>query len=172
MIYDVLHTTPGDDTLAFLPVAAAVGAVDVQLDFTGAPFPFKNPITRQWFQPGDNVLLDKVKCTIPYGFGQGNFIHGIQIKWENQIGTLIGIPEFANTSNLDIPDLCSCLEFGNGGLFIAAPKAAQGTKFRLVLTAGFLTISMIGAPTILIDQASELDVTYWLELRHTLVLGA
>ncbi len=167
MIYDTLHTLPVSPDLEFVPVAAAT---DLQLPVVAAAAVlFENADDKAYFAPGDNVLLDSVECSIPFGFGQGTGLHFLAIVWVNQLGTHIPIPELAN-SQVSIPDMCG-LKFGAGGLFIKAPRASQGTKFALALVNPELNVSMIGVPDILVTAADPIIVTYWLELRHTLDLG-
>lgn len=168
MIYDTLNTAPVSPALEFVPVAAAT-SLQLSISAGGDPVPFKNSDSRWLFAPGDNVLLDRLTCTIPFGFGQGSALHVVVVKWYNQLGVPISIPELAN-SFLTIPDLCSGLEFGNGGLFIRAPLAAQGTGFYFGLDTTTLNLSMIGAPTILVSLAAPWIVTYWMGVRHTLPL--
>ncbi len=165
MIYDTIRTVPDNADLSFVPVAAAT-SLQLPVSVAGGPILFFNADDKAYFLPGEGVLLDFVACNIPFGFGQGFGLHVVSIIWRDPVGVPIPIPEFG-ASQIAIPDLCGGLKFGDGGLFIKAPRAVQGAKFSLALSAAALNVSMIGVPDALVSLGDPVLVSYWMGLRHT-----
>jgi len=169
MIFDTLHTVPAGAQLGFTVVADTTALAVTITPPSGPSWPiFTNARDFVWFEPGDNLALQKIEPTLPLQFGQADGIHKIGMQWQGSSGTLYPITELAGggppPSRVDIPDLCG-LSFLGDGIFIKTPVFAGETAFKLILTAADLSVSMVNVPDVLIDL--ELVAPYWLLLTHT-----
>ncbi len=155
--------------------AVTPGALDVPVNPPGAAgLIFSDANGNTFFEPGDNILLQRLDINIPYGFGQGEGTHHIGLAWWNPTtAAFITIPELAGNSALVVPDLCG-LDFEGqadaNGLSIQVPKNNTGLRYNLMLTVIDLNLSMLGLPTEL--DGLVLALQYHLRVLHTKPLQA
>lgn len=116
------------------------------------------------FALGDNLLIRKIWCVIPWGFGQGggaagSVPHTAGFKfWDGAVLTPIdALGQFTA-----IPTLCDPVDFGDG-LFQA--MATAGALREIRLTAASLRVSQIDIPAQLVGD--RVAVTYYMEVLHT-----
>jgi hypothetical protein len=120
------------------------------------------------FQLGDNVLLRKIWCVIPWGFGGGGiaattYLHLITLGFWN--GAAISpLPGFVGP--LVIPPLCDPLDFGSGVL-VTMPTTGNQRSIRLSDIK--LRVSQINIPTVLENE--RIPVQYYLEVVHNLPMA-
>jgi hypothetical protein len=132
-----------------------------------APVIFFNANGMQWFNIGDNVLLQNLWVNIPYGFGQGDGQHTIGLAWIDALAGITPIPELAGNSILTIPSLCGPLDFPSSGLFVKVPTNVG--RVRLGLTSLALNVAQVGVPAVIAD-GTVFKIQYHIELFHTQVL--
>ncbi len=115
------------------------------------------------FALGDNLLIQKIWATVPWGFGQGAgaappFSHVVSFDfWDGvalyDVGPIPG--------NLAIPMLCEPLDFGAG---LYAPMAVAGGLRQIRLTYIALRISQINIPPTL--DGERIPVQYFIQVQH------
>ncbi len=123
-----------------------------------------NANSAKTFQSGDNLLIRKIWCVIPWGFGQGAsaeppFPHRVEFSYWN--GSLnVPLPCFAG--NVLYPSLCDVLDFGDG---ISCPMTTDGAGREIRLTGIELRVSQINIPSAL--DGMVIPVQYYMEVLHT-----
>lgn len=117
------------------------------------------------FALGDNLLIQKIWATVPWGFGQGGagaspLSHVVSFDFFDGV-SLYDIGPIPN--DIAIPTLCDPLDFGDG---LYAPMAIVGALRQIRLTHIVLRISQINIPAIL--DGTRIPVQYFMQVRHTL----
>ena len=122
-----------------------------------------------WIEPGDNLLLQRVWCSIPFGFVQGSEETHLGIVFRNNAGASSIITEFAGNSAFTFPDICHGIDFPGSGLFIANPNG--GVRWKWNLTAALaMRVSMVNLPSVLIG--TTVKVQFHFMVAHTKALQA
>lgn len=145
---------------------ANAAVLDVAVNNTGVNgLAFSNPSGRSWFNEGDNLMIQKVWGTVNWGFGQGGPTivgpHNIGLAYWD--GASLGLmPPFPYaTRSLNIPVLCSPLDFG-AGIYSAMPTTGGRRQVRLANID--LRISQVNLPAALDGQ--RITVQYFLQVLH------
>ncbi len=126
---------------------------------------FSNGAGQSKFALGDNLQIQKIWATVPWGFGQGAaaaspFSHVVSFDfWDGanlyDIGPIPG--------SLVIPMLCDPLDFGAG---LYTPMAITGPLRQIRITSIALRISQINIPPSL--DGLRIPVQYFMQVYHTL----
>ena len=144
-------TTPG-------PIQQPVGNV-----FPVGVF-FQSPNAAIWFEPGDNITLERIWTPIPHGFGQGSGTPVLGLRFQNAALAFSPIAEISVTGDLIYPDLCGGLTFPDGGLYIQVPKTPS-SRWRLAIQTLSMNISQVNLPAALNGQV--IDVQVYCMVKHT-----
>lgn len=164
-VYDVLHSAPETPGELEFEVVADSTALEVAVgDVSEDGVPFFNSNSQQFFQAGDNLMLQFIKPNIPYGFGQGTGSHRLKIMWFNELGATFLVEELGFFSFVDIPNLCEGLNFPGAGLFLTTPKTHG--RIGLGIYSETLKVSMVNVPAVLVGET--VVVGYLIGVTHTL----
>jgi hypothetical protein len=148
--------------------SAAVLEVALLPPAVGAGLEFRDTNLSAQFDPGDNIKLQRLWITRPFGFGPGNGTTTLGLKFVDSLGATIIIPELPPGGVIPFPDMCDSIEFPGDGLFLRAPINAG--KFRLMLTDDTaMNFSMLNLPLGLDGQTIKVQVHA--QLSHTLNLS-
>lgn len=144
-------------------------ALEVPLIPPAAPgLVFSNASGQTDFQPGDNLLLRRVRVTVPFGFGQGSGTAFFTLAWKDPANVPFIVGEIGAFGNSNLPSICDPLEYAGDGLFLAPPK--NGDPMRLFLLAlTQMNFSMVNLPSIL--NGVTVKVQVHLEISHTLPMA-
>jgi hypothetical protein len=102
----------------------------------------------QWIEPGDNLLLQRLWVSIPYGFGQGVNETHLGIVFKDNLGGSVIIQELAGNSALTVPDICAGIDFPGDGLFIQVPRGTLRQRWNIT-AALLMQVSMVNLPAAL-----------------------
>lgn len=166
MIYEVLTSDAIAGQLDF--VAASAPPNELIVNGVGAGVVFENSFGLEWFEPGDNLMLNSFFCRIPFGFGYGSLRVQANFEFRDAGGATIVIPEFAQTGNLVIPDPCGGLAFPGDGLFIRTPVGAG--RVRLWCSVWQCRVSLVNVPSSLVGTTVQ-TLLHW-NLKHTRPMAA
>lgn len=169
MIFDILSS---DITVGGSADFVATTPGAVQQAVTNAPvagLDFSDANGNKWITAGDNLLITRLWCNIPHGFGQGSGEHSIGLVFKDSLGNAAIITELAGNSVLTLPQICSPFEFvtPDGGLYLSVPKNLGKVKFNLSNIA--LNVSQINLPAAL--NGTTIKVQYHVEVIHTKALA-
>jgi len=166
MIYDILSTQAGAGELNF--VAALPPPNSVLVNPPGAATALANallPGGNEWFEPGDNIRIDRLYVSIPFGFGQGIGQVRAQFEFRDGAGVPSTITEFANTGWITIPNMCEGIAFPGDGLFVRMPSGVGVGRHRLILVDLEAQVSMVNLPASLVGVDVQLQIH--LGISHT-----
>ena len=139
--------------------AAAAPPLDVALipPAVGAGLEFRDTNLSAIFQSGDNIKIQKLWVSVPYGFGPGAGMSQLGLQFVDAFGATIIISELTPGGAIAIPDLCHGIEFPGDGLLLRAPTASG--PFRLMLTQDTaMNFSMVNLPAALIGTLVKVQV--------------
>lgn len=121
----------------------------------------------KWFDEGDNIALKNIWCFVPFGFGQGNGPHVLNLEWKDSLNNSISIPELgvgiAGEGGIIIPEINCPVPLPSDGLFIKTPVGSG--RVRLTIFASTLKISMVNIPAALIG--ATIAPIYHFQVFHT-----
>lgn len=146
---------------------SAVNEVTVnQVNANGLDFFAANGASK--FQLGDKLLIKKLWCVVPFGFGQGGivittYMHRISIEWWDGTSLLVFPPFYGG---LVIPTLCDAVDFGDG-LYVEVNTTGPLRTIRLGTIR--LNISQVNLPASL--NGVRVPVQYYMEILHNLPMS-
>lgn len=169
MIFDVLTSQAGVGELSFVAASAPPNSVAVAgAGVNGVTLASSDIPAKTWFEPGDNLKINFIQVSIPYGFGAGIGQTSLRFIFRNNVPLGFLIPEFSSNGWITYPNLCDKLEFPGDGLFVAAPKNQGRFQFKLV---DFISqVSMVNLPTSLVGVTVQLFVH--VGVTHTLPMAS
>ena len=162
MIYDLLENALPS---VFSFTATTPGAIE--LPVAGAPMngePLLNVDGDSWFAKGDNVLLQSIRASIPFGFGQGSGAWVFNLEWVDSGNVVYPISELAEGAGIFLPNGCDPLTFPGNGLFLKIPDASP-SKLQLRIGLSLFNVSMVNLPDIL--DGVVVGVMYNIAVQHT-----
>lgn len=117
----------------------------------------------KWIQAGDNLLLQRIWCNIPFGFGQGTGQAYVGLGFVDVLNNTSIISELAGNGIQTLPDICHVMEFPGDGLFIQVPNAVGRVKWTVQNLV--LKLSMVNLPAVLVGQVIPLQMHF--QVLHT-----
>lgn len=172
-IIDIMGSVVNGASLQFVPAQATVPGTEsiATTAVVAGGMDFANAAGGAFFNFGDNLKLLNVWVNIPFALTRGNVLNGMGLRWRDNGGVNIVIPELANNSLLRIPIPGeSALNFGSDGLYIQTPKVDSGNgRFKLNMDIFNLNVSMTNIHAALVGTTQQVRV--YLEVLHTQALS-
>jgi len=134
---------------------------DVALILTGNPH-FEVGVGRQYFAPGDNIIIKGFCFSFPYQFGQGimDDVLFFQLGWFDSGAGTGNINEVGDTGFINIPDPNVWYDMD---VFVPVPTTTLKWGLQVNGLGGY--VSMINAPAALNED--ELQAQLHLRVQHT-----
>jgi len=147
---------------AVVEVAAADGAGQ-----------FKNEAGARRFHSGENLILEAIWLTLPFGFGFGSGAIDFNLVYEDDPG---GVPVItpiqaigSSSSKIFYPPTCCNVDFN---IFVPTPNqdSADPGWSLSSNSLGAFNVSQVSLPAVL--DATSFKVSTILQVRHTFVMRA
>lgn len=146
--------------------AAAAPPLEVLILPPGAtPLRFSNSDDMQLFQPGDNLLLQRLWCNIPFGFAAGTGRTRIAVLWRSEAGENRLISELGDGTFLTVPDVCGGIVFPGSGLFLRTPTDMGLVGLVLTALTNENMVSMVNLPADLVGAVIKVQWSFM--VQHT-----